>query len=196
MQCTGWPRCPKAQILFLSAGALRPQVLDSKIYQIFMVPKPVPSRLFTTMETISMNWQMGPPAVDPAAFGVAKESKLKLSLETRNRGGVIVVHCQGRIVYRDEAVALCRVVGEVMHDGSKLLLDLSGVSALDSAGIGDLALLETWAQERKADLKCAGASTAVSALLELTNLDSVLDLYPTVEDALDAFREDQVCADC
>ena len=143
-----------------------------------------------------MNWQMGPPAVDPAAFGVAKESKLKLSLETRNRGGVIVVHCQGRIVYRDEAVALCRVVGEVMHDGSKLLLDLSGVSALDSAGIGDLALLETWAQERKADLKCAGASTAVSALLELTNLDSVLDLYPTVEDALDAFREDQVCADC
>jgi len=148
------------------------------------------------MQTISTNWQMWPPAVDSAAFEVEKESKLKLSLETRNRGDVIVVHCQGRIVYRDEAAALSRVVGEVMHDGSKLLLDLSGVSALDSAGIGDLALLETWARERKADLKCAGANTTVSALLELTNLDSVLAVYPTVEDALDAFREDRVCADC
>jgi anti-sigma B factor antagonist len=150
----------------------------------------------TTMETISTNWQVWPPAVGPAAFEVEKESKLKLSLETRNRGDIIVVHCQGRIVYRDEAAALSRVVGEVMHDGSKLLLDLSGVSALDSAGIGDLALLQTWAQERKADLKCAGANPTVNALLELTNLDSVLALYPTVEDALDAFREDQVCADC
>ena len=138
-------------------------------------------------------WQ---PAVGPAAFGVEKESKLKLSLETRNRGDVIIVHCQGRIVYRDEAAALSRVVGEVLHAGSKLVLDLTGVSAMDSAGIGDLALLQTWAQERKGDLKCAGANETVCALLELTKLDSVLDLHATVEDALDAFREEEVCADC
>ena len=145
---------------------------------------------------MNANWQTWQPAVGPAAFGVEKESKLKLSLETRNRGEVIIVHCQGRIVYRDEAAALSRVVGEVLHGGSKLLLDLGGVSTMDSAGIGELVLLQTWAQERKAELKCASAGTTVNALLELTNLDSVLDLYPTVEDALDAFREDEVCADC
>jgi len=167
-----------------------------KIYQIFMVPKAIQSRLFTTMQNMDTNWQMWQPAVGAVAFGAEKESKLKLSLETRNRGDVIVVHCQGRVVYRDEAAALSRVVGEVLHGGSKMVLDLSGVSALDSAGIGELALLQTWAQERKAELKCAGANATVGALLELTNLDSVLELHPTVESALEAFREDQVCADC
>ena len=130
-----------------------------------------------------------------AACGVAKESKLKLSLETRNRGDVIVVHCQGRIVYRDEAVALSRLVGEILKKGSKLVLELSGVSSMDSAGIGELALLQTWAQERNAELKCAGANSIVRALLDLTNLDSVLEVHPTLDSALESFSENQVYAD-
>lgn len=130
-----------------------------------------------------------------AACGVLKESKLKLSLETRNRGDVIVVHCHGRIVYRDEAVALSRLVGEILKRGSKLVLELSGVSSMDSAGIGELALLQTWAQERRAELKCSGANSIVRALLNLTNLDSVLEVHPTLDSALESFREDQICAD-
>ncbi len=66
---------------------------------------------------------------------------MKLSLETRNRGDVMIVHCQGRIVYRDEAAALSRLVGEILESGGKVVLDLSGVSSIDSAGIGELASL-------------------------------------------------------
>jgi anti-sigma B factor antagonist len=134
--------------------------------------------------------------VGPAAFGLEKEPKLKLSLETRNRGAVIVVHCQGRIVYRDEAAALSRLVGEVLQHNDKVVLDLSGVSSIDSAGIGELALLQTWAQERNAELRCSGANELVMALLSLTNLDSVLAVHPSVDAALDSFREEQVCTDC
>jgi len=145
---------------------------------------------------MNTNWQMWERPVMPAAFELEKESKLKLSVETRNHGNVIIVHCQGRIVYRDEAAALSRVVGEILHDGTKLVLDLSGVSAMDSAGIGELALLQTWAQERNAELKCAGAGTVVRTLLDLTNLDSVLEVHSTLDSALESFREEQVCADC
>jgi anti-sigma B factor antagonist len=161
-----------------------------------MVPKPIVSRLSTTMQNIDTNWQMWEPAIGPAAFEAHKESKLKLSLETRNRGDVVIVHGQGRIVYRDEAAAMSRVVGEVLQEKSKVVLDLGGVSVMDSAGIGELALLQTWAQERNAELKCAGANANVRALLELTNLDSVLEIYLTVEAAVEAFREEEVCADC
>ena len=131
----------------------------------------------------------------PSVFSLDKESKLKLSVEARNHGGVVIVHCQGRIVYRDEAAALSRVVGEVLRNGSKLVLDLSGVSSMDSAGIGELALLQTWAQDRNADLKCAGPSAVVRTLLELTNLDSVLDVHPTIEAALESFQETNAWAD-
>ena len=160
-----------------------------------MVPKPGVFRLSTNMQSMNMNCQMWEQALVSAACEIPKESKLKLSLETRNRGDVIVVHCQGRIVYRDEAVALSRLVGEILKRGTKLVLELSGVSSMDSAGIGELALLQTWAQERQAELKCAGPNSLVRALLDLTNLDSVMDVHPTLDSALEAFRE-EVCADC
>ena len=121
---------------------------------------------------------------------------MKLSLETRNRGDVIVVHCEGRIVYRDEAAALSRLVGGILQHTNKLVLDLSGVSSMDSAGIGELALLQTWAQENSVELKCSGPNTVVLTLLSLTNLDSVLEVHPSLDAALESFREEQVCTDC
>ena len=161
-----------------------------------MVPKPIDPRLCISMQPMDMNWQMsGQPAV-AVAFEYPKELKLKLTLETRNRGDVAIVHCQGRIVYRDEAAALSQVVGEVLQQARKLVLDLSGVSSMDSAGIGELALLQSWAQGQNVSLKCAGPNPLVSTLLELTNLDSVLEVHPSVDAALASFREERVCADC
>jgi anti-sigma B factor antagonist len=167
----------------------------TKIYQNLMVPKPCEYRLFHKMTTMNMNCEtLVPPAV-AAAFAIEKESKLKLSLETRNRGEVIVVYCQGRIVYRDEAAALSRLVGDILQNGSRLVLELSGVTSMDSAGIGELALIQTWAVERKAELKCSGANTIVRGLLDLTNLDSVLEVYATLDDALESFVAKE-CVDC
>jgi anti-sigma B factor antagonist len=145
---------------------------------------------------MNINRQTLEQITPPASYQIVKESKLKLSVEARSSGDIIIVHCHGRIVYRDEAATLSRVVDEILHGGSKLLLDLSGVTSIDSAGIGELALLYSRAQERNAQLKCAGANDLVSTLLDLTNLDSVLDVHETVEDALHSFREEHVCADC
>jgi anti-anti-sigma factor len=161
-----------------------------------MVPKPIESRLFNIMQTENANWQTWAQPGVAAAFVVEKEKTLKLSLETRNRGDVVIVHCQGRIVYRDEAAALSSLVGELLQDGSRVVLDLSGVSSIDSAGIGELALLETWAQQRNAELKCAGANELVRTLLDLTNLDTVLEVHPSLDGALQSFADQQMCADC
>ena len=167
-----------------------------KIYPIFMVPKAIDLRLSISMQPMDMNWQINQQPEVAVGFRYPKELKLKLSLETRNCGDVIIVHCQGRIVYRDEAAALSRVVGEVMQPGQKLVLDLTGVSSIDSAGIGELALLQTWAQRKDANLKCAGPNALVRTLLDLTNLDTVLEVHPSLDAALASFREERVCADC
>jgi len=121
---------------------------------------------------------------------------LKLSLETRNHGDVMIVHCAGRIVYRDEAAALSQAVNDALNDRGKVVLDLSGVSSIDSAGIGELVLLHARAQANKADLKCASPSPLVQALLDLTNMNSVLQIHPSVHEALEAFQAQEVCADC
>ena len=145
------------------------------------------------MET---TWQISSQPAAPAAFGVQKESQLKLSLETRNCGDVIVVHCHGRIVFREEASAFSRLMDEVTQPSARVVIDLSGIHSMDSAGIGELALLHARAQEKNASLKCAGANAVVRMLLDVTNLDSVVEVHPSLESALESFREEQVCADC
>jgi anti-sigma B factor antagonist len=148
------------------------------------------------------NWQMGEPQEHGAAVLITeqatqhKESQVKLSLEMLNRGDVIILHCQGRVVYRDEAAALARVAGSLLEQTEKLVIDLGGVSAIDSAGLGELALLYSRARERNVSLKWAGASGLVAMLLGLTKLDRVLDVHPSVELALAAIREERVCAEC
>jgi anti-sigma B factor antagonist len=161
-----------------------------------MVPKPIGPRLLISMQTINSDWQTWTDPQAASVLGSYKESQLKLTLETRNFGNVVVVHCQGRIVYRDEATALSRVVGEVLGQTSNVVLDLSGVSSMDSAGIGELALLQTWAQQCNASLKCAGANSLVRTLLDLTNLDTVIEVHPSLDSALESFSDERVCADC
>jgi anti-sigma B factor antagonist len=109
---------------------------------------------------------------------------------------VVVVHCQGRIVYRDEAVALSNLVRAILEDSGKVVLDLSGVSSVDSAGIGELVLLHTWAQTKNADLKCASPSPFVRDLFDLTRLDSFFEIHPNLNEALEAFESREICADC
>jgi len=151
---------------------------------------------------MTSTWQTQPQTDGLSGPGIEtpgiqpKESKLKLSMETRYRGDVMIVYCQGRIVYRDEAAALSSLVGEVLENRGKVLLDLSGVSSIDSAGIGELVLLHTWARSRKAELKCASPSPLVRELLDLTNMDSVLDIHSSVGEALAAFQPGDVCVNC
>jgi len=149
------------------------------------------------MQSTNTTWQTWLQPHQLAAFEAQpKESTLKLSLETRNRGDILIVHCQGRIVYRDEAAALSHVVGEVLQNGCKVVIDLSGVTSIDSAGIGELVFLHTRAQSQNADLKVASPSPLVRDLFDLTNLVSVLDIHPDLNDAMAAFDFTQVCADC
>jgi anti-sigma B factor antagonist len=148
------------------------------------------------------NWQMWGPQEQGAVALVTehatqhKESQVKLSLEMLNRGDVIILHCQGRVVYRDEAAALSRVAGSLLEQTEKLVVDLSGVSAIDSAGLGELALLCSRARERNVSLKWAGASRMVTMLLGLTNLDRVLEVHSSVELAVEALGDERVCAEC
>jgi anti-sigma B factor antagonist len=164
---------------------------------IFMIPKPISERLSLRMDFMQNICQTCPPAGPAAALAILpKESKLKLSLETRKHDDVAVVYCQGRIVYREEAAALSRLVADLLQHSTKVVLDLSDVSSIDSAGIGELVLLHTLAQSKHARLSCASPRTFVRDLFQLTRLDSFFEIYSSVDEAISAFAPAEVCADC
>jgi len=69
----------------------------------------------------------------------------------------------------------------------RLLLDLSGVDLIDSAGLGAiLSTLKTLGKD--GDLFICGIGKTVKSLFELTRMHRVFNIYPTRDDALEAAR--------
>jgi anti-sigma B factor antagonist len=121
----------------------------------------------------------------PRAQEMEKEA-LELSLESRQEGKVMVIHCRGRVVYREEAAAVSRMVGEALRNSNQVVLDLEEVQSVDSAGLGELVVAHISAEEQGKTVKVVGANRSVGELLELTNLSSVFAVYSSLAEAMDA----------
>jgi anti-sigma B factor antagonist len=125
-----------------------------------------------------------PGSIPDSNVGYAKENSLSLSLESSRLGDAIVLHCKGRIVFRDEVIKLSQVAGDSIQAAGLVILDLKGVTSIDSAGLGEMVSLHMWARGHGCALKVTGLSSRIRHLLELTNLISVFEIYATEEEAL------------
>jgi anti-sigma B factor antagonist len=125
----------------------------------------------------------------PACETSPEECQLSLLLERIKCGDAVVLRCRGRIVYRAEAAVLSRAVSELLEHNRQIILDLSGVSAIDSAGLGELVALHLWAQGNGSCLKLVGLSSRIFHLLELTNLTSLFQIFATEKAALESWQQ-------
>jgi anti-anti-sigma factor len=64
-----------------------------------------------------------------------------------------------------------------------LVFDISQVPYMDSAGLGLLVNFFVAAQKNGRKMAVVGTTQRIMALFEMTKVDSLLKLYPTVEDA-------------
>ena len=65
-----------------------------------------------------------------------------------------------------------------------LILDMSGVSYLDSAGVGALVSLFVSRRKRQKKLAMAALTKQGTAVLQVAGLTKLLPIFPTVEQAL------------
>lgn len=98
-----------------------------------------------------------------------------LVVNIQNAGDAVVLKCTGRVVAGEELAALKRTA--LCHQESKtLILDLAKVEILDCAGLGLLAFLAGWSRVVGTRLIILNPGHRVLELLEMTNLDSVLEI--------------------
>jgi len=64
-----------------------------------------------------------------------------------------------------------------------LIMDLSGVPFMDSAGLGVVMNYYVSAQGSNRKFFLAGVNDRINALIQMTKVDSVLKVFPTVEAA-------------
>ncbi|MFZ0799255.1 MAG: STAS domain-containing protein [Terriglobales bacterium] len=127
-----------------------------------------------------------------SATGKKIEKKLQLTLEGGHSGSAVVLHCQGRIIFRSEARALSSIVGEVLPSAHRMVVDLAGIDAVDSGGLGELVLTHMWAEAAGYTLKFASPRKSVGHLFEITNLVSVFDVYASVPEAMAAMFQEEI----
>jgi anti-sigma B factor antagonist len=87
----------------------------------------------------------------------------------------------------DVVVELARLVEAGIR---KLIIDCSRVGDISSAGVGVLVRLHKKLAGVGGHVKVAAARGPVFRLLELTRLADVFEIYPTVNEALAALRQD------
>ncbi len=100
---------------------------------------------------------------------------------------------EGRAVMRLEgrldlvsAAAFREAVRDAVASGTpRLVIDLAGVTVIDSSGIGALVGGLREARDAGGELRIASAREQARTVLSLTKIDRVLKAYPTVDEALD-----------
>jgi anti-anti-sigma factor len=113
-----------------------------------------------------------------------------MSLEIQTRrvdNGVTVVAPTGRLDVAG-APTLKDAITEALKNGEpRVVLDLEGVSFVDSTGLGSVIAALKQIRSSQGDLRLAAPNQQVRVVLELTTLDRVFPYYSTVEEALTGF---------
>jgi anti-anti-sigma factor len=92
-----------------------------------------------------------------------------LTVTVKESDDGVVLQCQGRIVRGDETAILCAAVGK---KGRSVTLDLTGVDAIDAAGIGCLVSL----QASGIYLNLLNPNEQVREVLKVTQLESIFEI--------------------
>ena len=111
---------------------------------------------------------------------------MRLRLESRAVGDVMIVQCQGRIVAGNEVLTLHSFVGDALSKYSDIVLQLDQVEFIDSSGLGALMRLVQAARAKKGDLKLCGLPEKIRKTLQMTNLLPQFEVYDSVEEAITA----------
>ncbi len=110
-----------------------------------------------------------------------------MECEVQDHGNRAVLVLEGRLD-ANTAKKLKGIVVEQLDGGHlKLILDLSGLSFIDSSGLGTLVAALRGASAKGGDICIASMSDQVRTLFELTRLNKVFTCFDNVTSALAAF---------
>ena len=102
---------------------------------------------------------------------------------------VTVVSLKGNLLGEPETTVLRKTIDRLKERDEKyIVLDLGSLKAINSTGLGLLVTALTSLRKRSGDLLLARLSEKVHALMMITHLVRVFNIYDTVERAAASFE--------
>lgn len=111
-----------------------------------------------------------------------------MKIGRHEEGSVTIIEPKGKITIGEGDVLLREEISKLLAENKKqLVLDLSGVSYMDSAGVGELVSVYTSVKNRGGELKLSCLTKKIKDLLQITQLMTIFDTHETTPDAVRAF---------
>ncbi|MCH8131491.1 MAG: STAS domain-containing protein [Myxococcales bacterium] len=101
----------------------------------------------------------------------------------REEGGALIVSFEGDVDLEQSPKAR-EVLLECVKRGNKILVDLSGVSYIDSSGVASLVEAFQVAKKQGKGFALVSVNAAALRVLQLARLDKVFTIHETLADAL------------
>ncbi len=105
-----------------------------------------------------------------------------MNIETKEMGGAIVVSLEGEVDLEHSPQAR-KALLDAVSENKKVVVDLSGVSYIDSSGIASLVEAFQTARKSGGEMILAMVSESALRVLQLARLDKVFTIAATVEEA-------------
>jgi anti-sigma B factor antagonist len=99
--------------------------------------------------------------------------------------GTVVIAISGKVMMGTVNEQIVELVEELLRQGRlSLIFDLTGITALDSTGVGQFISSFNKITAKGGEMRMAGATGHVFHTFHVSLLDQVFPFYPTVEAAM------------
>lgn len=114
-----------------------------------------------------------------------KIRRVPLTVNSRIEEGFAVIELSGALTLGPHLPALRRTARELLERNpvSGLILQVSGLTATDSSGLGELTVMYSFASRRKCPILLVGVGPMLRGMLEMTHLDGLLPAAPDMASA-------------
>lgn len=113
---------------------------------------------------------------------------MDLNILNKQVGEVSVVALKGRIVLGEESSSLRERIKNLLSDGrKKIVLNMTNVTYIDSAGLGTLVAAHVSAKKESAVLLLSDLGTKFHEVMQVTRLLTVFNVYATEAEAVGSF---------
>jgi anti-sigma B factor antagonist len=113
-----------------------------------------------------------------------------LKIIERDVDGVSVLSLDGRIVLGEESNALREKVKSLLAGGKKkIVLNMSNVTYIDSAGLGTLVAAHHSAKTQGAGLRLSNLGAKFQEVLQVTKLLTVFEVFDSETAAIQSFKK-------